>query len=86
MPIRRKFFDWKQPALAAAAGYLWDVYHRPGSSDPGSWDLERVIVALPGSRARRRLLELLVNWSEERRAVLVPPRIVTGGAIARTAL
>jgi RecB family exonuclease/inactivated superfamily I helicase len=76
MPIRRRFFDWKRPALAAAADYLWDAYSRDRS-----WDLDRVIVALPGSRARRRLLELLVGRAEERGAVLVPPRIVTVGKL-----
>ena len=81
MPIRRKFFDWKQPALAAAADYLWDAYSRQESGELASWDLDRVIVALPGSRARRRLLELLVGRAEERGAVLVPPRIVTVGQL-----
>jgi ATP-dependent helicase/nuclease subunit B len=81
MPIRRKFFDWKQPALAAAVDYLWDTYSRPGSEDLANWDLDGVIVALPGSRARRRLLELLVGRAEERGAVLVPPRIVTVGQL-----
>jgi hypothetical protein len=90
MPIRRRFFDWKQPALAAAADYLWDAYarveplagkSRQKNNDLASWDLDRVIVALPGSRARRRLLELLVGRAEERRAVLVPPRIVTVGQL-----
>jgi RecB family exonuclease len=76
MSIRRKFFDWKLPALAAAADYLWDRYVRERN-----WNLDGVIVALPGSRARRRLLELLVQRAEERGAVLVPPRIVTVGQL-----
>jgi RecB family exonuclease len=109
MPIRRKFFDWKLPALAAATDYLWEAYalveklgQAPRDEHPaqqsaggarsqshfstahgpqGSWDLDGVIVALPGSRARRRLLELLVGRAEERGAVLVPPRLVTVGQL-----
>ena len=76
MPIRRQYFDWQRPALATAVGWLWERYERGGV-----WDLDRVIVALPGGRAGRRLLELLVERAEERRAVLVPPRIVTVGQL-----
>ena len=43
------------------------------------WDLERVVVALPGGRAGRRLLERMVELAGERGAVFTPPRIVTVG-------
>ena len=79
MPIRRQFFDWKQPALAGAADYLWDVYRPRGSGRQlGSRSGDRGAARLAG---RRRLLELLVGRAEERRAVLVPPQIVTVGQL-----
>ena len=74
MPITRQFFDWRRPALAVAAGYLWERYERGGT-----WDLDRVVVALPGGRAGRRLLERMVQLADERGAILTPPRIVTVG-------
>jgi ATP-dependent helicase/nuclease subunit B len=76
MPIRTLYIDWKRPALAVAAGYLWEAYARNDV-----WNLEPVVVALPGARAGRRLLELIVQLAEERQAILVPPRIVTVGTL-----
>ncbi len=72
MPIRRVFVDWSRPALPLAAGYLWERY---GAA--GELNLERVIVAVPGGRAGRRLLQALVAVADEHAAVLVPPKIVT---------
>ena len=40
-----------------------------------------MIVAVPGGRAGRRLLQALVELSEQRSAALVPPRIVTAGQL-----
>ncbi len=79
MPIRRIFFDWDQPALRGAADYLWSRYGTAGTA--GTLDLERLIVAVPGGRAGRRLLEELVRLSERQSAALVPPRIVTAGQL-----
>src|SRR5688572_16061503 len=72
MPIRREFIDWRQPALAAAAEFLQGRYQRDGELD-----LSGVIVVLPGSRAGRRLLEILVTQCDEKSLVLTPPKIVT---------
>ena len=47
----------------------------------GSLDLGGVIVALPGGRSSRRLLELLVERAEAGGRALVPPRIVTVGKL-----
>jgi hypothetical protein len=44
-------------------------------------DLQQVIVALPGGRAGRRLLELLVDTAKTRQLALVPPRITTAGQL-----
>src|SRR5262249_30298854 len=56
--------------------YLIERYARPRTLELGN-----VIVALPGSRAGRRLLEILVTRADERRLALVPPRIVTTGRL-----
>jgi hypothetical protein len=46
-----------------------------------TWDLRQVVVALPGARAGRRLLELLVDRVDEARCRLVPPTITTVGKV-----
>lgn len=76
MGIERVFLGWEEPALVAAAHYL---ARRFGSA--GQLDLGRVIVGVPGSRAGRRLLEILVGQAQERRWALVPPAITTLGHI-----
>ncbi len=72
MAIRREFLDWKQPALAAAAEVLARRYAKNGE-----WDLANVIVVVPGGRAGRRLLELLVERAKQAKLLLTPPTIVT---------
>src|SRR5215467_14245966 len=82
MAIRREFLDWRQPGLGAAAEYLRERFERDGELD-----LSGVIVVVPGGRAGRRLLEILVgiaegtegNGRQERlpHLVLTPPEIVT---------
>lgn len=46
-----------------------------------SLDLSRLIVVVPGGGARRRLKELLVEYSETEAISLTPPEIVTLGAL-----
>jgi ATP-dependent helicase/nuclease subunit B len=72
--VRTVFLGWNRPALAQAAELLLDRY-----SSGGTADLSGAIAVLPGARAGRRLLELLVERAEERQAALVPPSIVTLG-------
>jgi len=61
-----------KPCLPAVARALLDG---PGSGRHA--DLARVVVVVPGSRARRRLLELLCEQAASAHAVLSPPRVVT---------
>jgi len=56
----------------------WLLAHQGSASDA---DLGRLIVVLPGRRAGRRLLEILVQESERRGLALVPPQIVTVGSL-----
>ena len=47
----------------------------------GVLDLQQTLVVMPGARAGRRLLELLVDHAEARQLALVPPQIVTIGQL-----
>jgi ATP-dependent helicase/nuclease subunit B len=74
MSIRREYLDWNQPALMSVAERLEDRY-RVGDE----WNLEEVVVVVPGSRAGRQLLEVLVRRAEAHQLRLIPPRIETMG-------
>jgi hypothetical protein len=74
--ITRVFLDWARPALPAAVEWLIEQ-----SSAAGQLDLGNVVLALPGARAGRRLLEILVAEAERRQLLLGPPRIVTAGKL-----
>lgn len=74
MPLKLEFIGWERPGLSAAADYLVRRY-----ATGTSLDMERVVAALPGSRAGRRLLEILVTRADAEKLTLVPPQIVTTG-------
>jgi ATP-dependent helicase/nuclease subunit B len=74
MPPVRTFLGWSRPALEQAAELLLDRYASAGVAD-----LSTGIVVLPGARAGRRLLEVLVEQAELRHLALVPPSIVPLG-------
>ncbi len=76
MPITRKFIDWSRPALPAAAEFLLETYVRGGVFDLGD-----VVIVVPGGRAGRRLMEILVQLAEERSLVLFPPHVETMGSL-----
>lgn len=71
MGITRTFLDWSRPALPATGEWLVKRYGSDGLTD-----LSSVVVVLPGRRACRRLLEILVEQSNDR---LIPPQLVTEG-------
>ena len=74
--MERVFLGWDRPGLAAAVDWL---VRRFGT--PGTLDLQRAIVAVPGSRAGRRLVGLLVHRAEEDRLLLTPPKVLTVGRL-----
>jgi ATP-dependent helicase/nuclease subunit B len=76
MSSRRVFLDWDRPGLPAAADWLVERFGRPGTLDLGG-----AIVVVPGGRAGRRLLEILVERSDQSNEALVPPEIVTIGRL-----
>ena len=74
--VNRVFIDWKKPFLKEAARILAE-----NSQSEHLIDLSGLIVATPGSRAGRRLLELLVFEAEKRGCSLSPPQFTTPGAL-----
>jgi ATP-dependent helicase/nuclease subunit B len=76
MSLARHFLGFAQPALSSAADYLIRRYQRGSSAD-----MSNAIVVLPGRRAARRLLEILVEVAHERGLLLVPPTLETVGQL-----
>ncbi|MCE9552226.1 MAG: PD-(D/E)XK nuclease family protein [Planctomycetes bacterium] len=76
MPIRRVFLGLDAPALQAAARWLFDTYAADGVAD-----FDRLTLVVPGGRAGRRLLDLLLTEAESRGMAMLPPKIVTAGTL-----
>jgi hypothetical protein len=70
------FLDWTDAALPAVARLLTDRY---AAGD--ELRMTDAVVVLPGSRAGRRLKELLVVEAEQRKLRLIPPRITRIGEL-----
>ncbi|MCE9526974.1 MAG: hypothetical protein K8R36_13065, partial [Planctomycetales bacterium] len=81
MAVTRRFLDWNRPALVSAAEWLREKYRRKDEASTRTLDLRGVIVVVPGGRAGRRLLELLVERAEGDGLVLFPPVITTEGKL-----
>lgn len=76
MAIKRIFLGWNRPGLSVAADYLVERFGQPGAIG-----LAGVIAVVPGARAGRRLLEILIEAAEGRQAILDPPRVETIGRL-----
>ena len=76
MAIARKFLGCQRPGLHSATEYLFASYARPPLVD-----LRRVVVVVPGRRAGRRLLEVLVDRADSLGLCLQPPSIATVGRL-----
>ncbi|MCZ6796217.1 MAG: PD-(D/E)XK nuclease family protein [Planctomycetota bacterium] len=74
--MERHFLGWDRPALPPAVDLLSERFLSGATLDLGG-----VLVVVPGARGGRRLLELLVERAEETQKELVPPRIITQGAL-----
>lgn len=74
--LQRVFLGWDRPGLQSAVEYLVGRFRGPGTLDLGN-----AIVVVPGGRAGRRLLELLVDRAEAERFALFPPTILTQGKL-----
>ncbi len=76
MPQSTVFLGWDQPGLISVADYVLERY-----AQAGTFDLRKVVIVVPGGRAGRRLLELLIDRAERVGAVFFPPTIVTQGRL-----
>ena len=76
MALEQRFLGLEIPALKAVADCLIDRFGRPPTAD-----LREAIVVVPGARAGRRLLEMLVDLSAAKDLAFVPPHIVTVGQL-----
>ncbi len=76
MPLNRVFLDWSRLPLRSAVDYLVGRFRTSEQLDFG-----RTVLAVPGGRAGRRLLELLIDQAEQKELVLRPPKIVTVGKL-----
>ena len=74
--ITRDFLGWEQPLLPSAVEWLARKY-----AAKVELNLGEVIAVVPGRRAGRRLLELLVQQAENKQLRLTPPQIVTLGEL-----
>ncbi|UCD73831.1 MAG: PD-(D/E)XK nuclease family protein [Phycisphaerales bacterium] len=79
--MQRVWLDWSESCLPAAADWLID-HHR----EHDACDLQHTICVIPGRRAGRLLLEILLRRCEERSLRLTPPAIVTPGAMSSALL
>lgn len=77
--IKRVFVDWSRPLLPQAAR---EIHQRLGTGPDADWS--KVLLVVPGARAGRRLLELLIDIAEADDRLMEPPRIVTIGRLAET--
>ncbi|MFH2000097.1 MAG: PD-(D/E)XK nuclease family protein [Planctomycetota bacterium] len=76
MAIERVFAGWDRPGLKAAVDLLSE-----SRLSCGTFDLEGCVIVVPGSRAGRRLTEMLVEAADQRNVALFPPEIVTQGRL-----
>lgn len=76
MSLSRHFLDVSEPALLSAADFLIERYQRGRAAD-----MRHAIVVLPGRRAARRLLEILVEQAERNGLLLSPPTLETVGRL-----
>ena len=76
MAVKREFLGWDRPGLVSAVDYLVERF-----GQAGQLDLRSVVIVVPGGRAGRRLLELLVDRAGESGRALFPPNILTQGEL-----
>jgi ATP-dependent helicase/nuclease subunit B len=70
------FLGWDHPVLPTAAAHLIEHYIEGPVAD-----LRPATIVLPGRRARRRVIELLLDEAEVRGATLIPPEATTVGGL-----
>ena len=76
MSIARTFCGWNRPLVELAVAYLVDRF-----AGEALLDLDRVVLVVPGSRAGRRVMELLAEAAEQKSLILFPPHVQTIGSL-----
>ena len=76
MAAKRHFLGTDRPALVATIDWLLARYR-----ERSQLKLANIAIVVPGSRAGRRLSELLAQRVEQERVVYIPPRITTMGRL-----
>ena len=79
MTITREWLSWDEPCLPQAAERIVDRF--ADATLAGECDLRTVLCVLPGSRAGRLLLVELMRTCAARGLRLLPPRVLTPGAM-----
>src|SRR5678816_3712562 len=82
--IRREWLDWSNPCIPSAAAWLTtntETPKRRNAETARVCDLRDLICVLPGRRAGRLLLSHLVQECRGRGLQLVPPVVLTPGAM-----
>ena len=74
--MQRRWLDWHQPLLPAAAAWLVQRH-----ASAGRCDLRDVKCVLPGGRAGRLLLRTLIGTCKEQKLRLIPPQVMTPGSM-----
>ena len=85
MTFERVFLGWHRPCLHLTADYLIQKY-KASELDSNLIDLSSAMIVLPGARAQRRLLEILVDRADQLEKRLAPPRFITAGALPEVLL
>ena len=73
---KRVFLGWERACLESACAFLAGQYR-----DGRRVDLTGPLVVVPGGRARRALLAMLVEACDEQGLMLLPPTMVTPGEV-----
>lgn len=79
MSCQRIFLEPKQHFLPQVADYL--IARFAHANQTRQFDLQNLILVFQSTRAARRLVEILVHKLESQGKVLIPPQIITQGAL-----
>jgi ATP-dependent helicase/nuclease subunit B len=79
---QRHFVGWNTPLLPIAAAWVLDL----AQSQSRDADLSRCVLVVPGARAGRLLLGMLVDEAARRGASFIPPLLVTPGEVVEPLL
>ena len=80
MDVQLHWIDWSRPALRSAVQWLAEKFCDRTLATP-ALDLSNFIIVTPGTRSRHRLLELLIQISDQQGLLFTPPQLTTVGQL-----